>query len=44
VRHSKFEQLGITPEVAHYKGKDGLPLAGILYKPVDYQRARAIPQ
>ena len=43
VRHSKFEQLGITPEVVRYKGKDGLPLAGILYKPVDYHAGTRYP-
>jgi dipeptidyl aminopeptidase/acylaminoacyl peptidase len=32
---SIFEQAGLpTPEVAHFKGKDGLPLAGILYRPL----------
>ena len=43
VRHSKFEQLGITPEVVRYKGKDGLPLAGILYKPADYHEGARYP-
>lgn len=43
VHHSKYEQLGITPEVAHYKGKDGLPLAGILYKPAGYQSGKRYP-
>jgi len=43
VRHSKFEQAGITPEVAHYKGKDGLPLSGILYKPADYRAGTRYP-
>ncbi len=43
VHHSKFEQLGITPEVVHYKGKDGLPLAGILYKPSDYHAGTRYP-
>ncbi len=33
----KYEALGIVPEVAHFKGKDGIPLAGILYKPVGYK-------
>ena len=40
---SKYEQLGITPEVAHYKGKDGLALAGILYKPANYQQGKRYP-
>ncbi len=43
VHHSEFEQLGITPEVAHYKGKDGLPLTGILYKPAGYQVGTRYP-
>jgi dipeptidyl aminopeptidase/acylaminoacyl peptidase len=43
VRHSKYEELGITPEVAHYRGKDGLPLAGILYKPAGYQAGKRYP-
>ncbi|MBB6145053.1 dipeptidyl aminopeptidase/acylaminoacyl peptidase [Silvibacterium bohemicum] len=43
IRPSKFEQLGITPEVVRYKGKDGLPLAGILYKPVDYHAGTRYP-
>jgi dipeptidyl aminopeptidase/acylaminoacyl peptidase len=43
VRHSRFEQLGITPEVVLYKGKDGLPLAGILYKPAGYQAGTRYP-
>ncbi len=43
VHHSKFEQLGITPEVVRYKGKDGLPLAGILYKPSDYHTGTRYP-
>jgi dipeptidyl aminopeptidase/acylaminoacyl peptidase len=37
ISHSKFERIGITPEVVRYKGRDGLPLAGILYKPIDYR-------
>jgi len=43
VRTSKYESLGITPEVAHYKGKDGLSLAGILYKPSGYQAGTRYP-
>jgi dipeptidyl aminopeptidase/acylaminoacyl peptidase len=43
IHHSKFEHLGITPEVAHYKGKDGLSLAGILYKPADYHPGTRYP-
>jgi len=43
VRHSRFEAVGITPEVIHWKSKDGLPIAGILYKPADYQPGRRYP-
>lgn len=43
VHHSKFEDLGITPEVAHYESKDGTPIAGILYKPVGYQPGTRYP-
>lgn len=43
VRHSKFESIGITPEVVHWKGKDGLAIAGILYKPVDYTPGKRYP-
>jgi dipeptidyl aminopeptidase/acylaminoacyl peptidase len=43
VHHSNFEQLGITPEVVHFKGKDGLPLAGILYKPAGYHAGTRYP-
>jgi dipeptidyl aminopeptidase/acylaminoacyl peptidase len=37
VHHSRFDDLGITPEVVHWKGNDGLPIAGILYKPAGVQ-------
>jgi dipeptidyl aminopeptidase/acylaminoacyl peptidase len=37
VRPSRFEELGIVPEVVRYPGKDGLPLAGILYRPIGYK-------
>ncbi len=43
IADSKYEKLGIKPEVAHFRGKDGLPLAGILYKPGDYQPGRRYP-
>jgi dipeptidyl aminopeptidase/acylaminoacyl peptidase len=34
---SIFEQAGVTsPEVAHFKGKDGVALAGILYRPLGF--------
>ena len=40
---SKFEHAGITPVVAHFKGADGLALAGILYKPLGYQPGTRYP-
>jgi dipeptidyl aminopeptidase/acylaminoacyl peptidase len=40
---SKFAELGIIPEVAHFKGKDGLPLTGILYKPQGYRAGTRYP-
>jgi dipeptidyl aminopeptidase/acylaminoacyl peptidase len=40
---SKYEGLGITPEVAHFKGKDSLALAGILYKPAGYEPGKSYP-
>jgi dipeptidyl aminopeptidase/acylaminoacyl peptidase len=43
VHHSKFEQLGIKPEVVDFKGKNGLPLAGILYKPAGYHAGTRYP-
>jgi dipeptidyl aminopeptidase/acylaminoacyl peptidase len=42
-RPARYEKLGITPEVIHYSGKDGLPLAGILYRPVNYQPGTRYP-
>jgi dipeptidyl aminopeptidase/acylaminoacyl peptidase len=43
VSPSKYEELGVTPEVAHFRGNDGLPLAGILYRPADYQAGKRYP-
>jgi len=43
VRHSKFENLGITPEVVRFKSKDGLQIAGILYKPAGYKSGVRYP-
>jgi len=43
IHPSRYDQLGITPEVAHYAAKDGLPLAGILYKPSGYQPGKRYP-
>jgi dipeptidyl aminopeptidase/acylaminoacyl peptidase len=40
---SKYDELGVKPEVAHFKGKDGLPLAGILYRPSGYQQGMRYP-
>ena len=40
---SKYAALGIRPEVAHFQGKDGLPLAGILYKPADFHPGHRYP-
>ena len=40
---SKYEELGVAPEVAHFRGKDGVPLAGILYRPVGYQADKRYP-
>jgi Tol biopolymer transport system component len=36
IHHSIYEQAAIVPEVIRYHGLDGLPLAAILYKPLDY--------
>jgi dipeptidyl aminopeptidase/acylaminoacyl peptidase len=43
LRHSKFEDVGITPEVVHWKGKDKLLIAGILYKPAGYKPGTRYP-
>ena len=40
---SLYEQLGIHPVVARFRGADGLPLAGILYKPADFEPSRRYP-
>jgi dipeptidyl aminopeptidase/acylaminoacyl peptidase len=40
---SRYADLGITPEVIHYKSKDGLTIAAILYKPVNYQPGTRYP-
>ncbi|MGF7181877.1 prolyl oligopeptidase family serine peptidase [Tunturiibacter psychrotolerans] len=40
---SKYEGLGITPEIARFKSKDGLALAGILYKPAGYKPGKRYP-
>lgn len=42
-RLSKYEGLGIAPEVARFRGKDGLALAGILYKPAGYHAGTRYP-
>ncbi len=39
-----FQAAGFAaPTVVHFKGKDGLPLAGILYKPVGYTERQRYP-
>ena len=43
VKPSKFGELGIQPEVAHFNSNDGLPLAGILYKPAGYEAGKRYP-
>jgi dipeptidyl aminopeptidase/acylaminoacyl peptidase len=43
IRHSTYEETGIVPEVIHYQGLDGLPLAGILYKPLGYESGTRYP-
>jgi len=42
-RPSRYANLGITPEVVHYKSKDGLTIAAILYKPVNYKAGTRYP-
>ena len=43
VHPSIFENLGVVPEVVHFHGLDGLPLAGILYKPAGYKPGTRYP-
>ncbi|MBT9333167.1 S9 family peptidase [Paracidobacterium acidisoli] len=44
LKPSIYEEAGLpAPEVAHYKGKDGLPLAGILYRPLGYRAGVRYP-
>ncbi len=40
---SKFAELGLQPEVVRFHGEDGLPLAGILYKPAHFDSTRRYP-
>jgi dipeptidyl aminopeptidase/acylaminoacyl peptidase len=41
---SKYEEAGLpTPEVFHFRGKDGLPLAGILYRPKGFTPGTRYP-
>jgi len=41
---SIFEQAGLpAPEVAHFKGRDGLPLAGILFRPLGFRAGVRYP-
>jgi dipeptidyl aminopeptidase/acylaminoacyl peptidase len=43
VHHSVLEETGIRPEVVRFKSKDGLEIAGILYKPAGYQAGTRYP-
>ena len=43
VRHSMYEGLGTLPEVVHYKAKDGLTTAGILFKPANLKAGTRYP-
>lgn len=40
---SPFADLGVAPEVAHFHGEDGLPLAGILFKPAHFDPSHRYP-
>ena len=42
-RPARFANLGITPQVIHYKSTNGLTIAAILYKPVNYQPGKRYP-
>jgi len=42
-RPSRYANLGITPEVIHYKSTGGLTIAAILYKPINYQTGTRYP-
>jgi len=43
LRPSRYQGLGIVPEVVHFKSKDGLEIAGILYKPAGYRAGTRYP-
>jgi len=43
VKPSKYERIGIIPEVVRFKSGDGLALAGILYKPQGYRADKRYP-
>jgi dipeptidyl aminopeptidase/acylaminoacyl peptidase len=44
VTPSKFALAGIpAPEVSHYRGKDGLKLTGILYRPLSFKQGTRYP-
>lgn len=43
VKPSPYADLGIVPEVVHYRSKDGFSIAGILYKPVGTQPGKPNP-
>jgi dipeptidyl aminopeptidase/acylaminoacyl peptidase len=39
-----FANTGLTqPEIVHYKSKDGLPIAAVLYKPLNYSADKKYP-
>jgi dipeptidyl aminopeptidase/acylaminoacyl peptidase len=44
VQPSIFEQADLpAPEIVHFKGKDGVPLAGILYRPLGFKAGVRYP-
>jgi dipeptidyl aminopeptidase/acylaminoacyl peptidase len=44
LKESKFANTGLMPpEVAHFKGKDGVKVAGILYHPLGYKTGTRYP-
>jgi dipeptidyl aminopeptidase/acylaminoacyl peptidase len=43
ISHSQLEETGIRPEAVRFKSKDGLEIAGILYKPAGYEPGTRYP-
>ena len=43
IKPSPYASLGIVPQVVHYKSKDGLTIAGILYRPVGFKSGGRYP-